>query len=250
DDSDDYRLIPLIIDDAGPNFEGDDMYALESWGDAENGSGDLEHSVSGGNDDPFTDWVYWYQPIDTSPGEACYLEAEAAMLAGDYDYTHVDEEIMARTVLVNWNGGSEPPFNQDCPEQGTVFRITTSKPLTEDDVYTFRTIAPAKDTLTAGREFLKNIKVVPNPLFINHNRNILTGEAKITFTHLPTTCTIRIFNLAAERVRRIDKDDPITSVYEWDLQNDSGRKVANGIYIWYLESEYGTKQGKMAIFRD
>ena len=81
DPSDDYRMVPYIIDDAGAypdhSGEGDNIFDLESWGDATNGGGDLEHSVSGGNNDPFTDWVYWYRPEDTSPGEAGYKAAES-----------------------------------------------------------------------------------------------------------------------------------------------------------------------------
>ncbi len=128
DPSDDFRLVPFIIDDGA-----DDVYGLESWG-CRLGTfgGDAEHSVDGGDDDPFTDWVYWMIPTDQTPGEDGYLAEETAMLAGGYDASGIQEEVLARAVLVNWNAGEAPPFNQDVPELGTVFRITTGKGLVAD----------------------------------------------------------------------------------------------------------------------
>jgi hypothetical protein len=131
DPSDDVRLIPLIIDDGEDN-----IYSLESWGTEANGGGDLEHSASGADDDPFTDWVYWYNPTDMSPGEAGYLVNEADMLDGMYSYGELDDEVFARTVLINWNGGDAPPFTQAGPEQGTIFRILTSKSAITPDTFT------------------------------------------------------------------------------------------------------------------
>ena len=149
DPSDDVRLVPYIIDDAGDGFEGDDIYALESWGcltdtipggTMTRSGGDGEHSASNGDNDPWTDWVYWNLPVDQTPGEAGYLAAEADMLAAAYDGSMIEHEIIARTVLVNWNGHVSandtltypPVFTQEVPEQGTIFRITTRKFLPPD----------------------------------------------------------------------------------------------------------------------
>ncbi|MDH4035602.1 MAG: dockerin type I domain-containing protein, partial [candidate division Zixibacteria bacterium] len=135
DPSDDIRLIPLIID-----WNENNIYNLENWGSGPGGtcSGACEHSVSDGDDDPFTDWVYWYTSTDMSPGEAGYLEAEADMLDGNgYSFANLADEVFARTVLVSWNGGETPPFDQECPEQGTVFRILTPDLELDADLFTF-----------------------------------------------------------------------------------------------------------------
>ncbi|MCK4371730.1 MAG: hypothetical protein KAW61_01230, partial [candidate division Zixibacteria bacterium] len=145
DPSDDVRLVPFIIDDANTDWSGDDIYALESWGSDADGtcSGDCEHSASGDDNDPFTDWVYWYNPLDMTPGEAGYLANEAQMLAGTFNDSLLGDEVFARTVLVNWNGGVTPPFNQDCPEKGTVFRIRTRDLTTvPTDKFTFTATPP------------------------------------------------------------------------------------------------------------
>lgn len=138
DPSDDVRMTPWILE-----WDEDNIYQLDNWGDSYNGSGGFEHSVSDGNDDPYTDWIYWILPTDDSPGESGYLADVATfdlinMTPGSYAYD--GEEYIARTVLVNWNGGSQPPFNQDLPEQGTVFRILTQKTIPEDTFHFTQTI--------------------------------------------------------------------------------------------------------------
>ena len=60
--------------------------------------GELEDS--GALNDPGTDWVYWRNPNDTSPGTAGYDAAVAA----NYDYdTQTGAEVMASTIWNNWN---------------------------------------------------------------------------------------------------------------------------------------------------
>lgn len=141
DSADDLRLIPIIYD------VGDDTtYNLESWGTSTIGSGGYEHSASDGDDDPYTDWVYWYLPDDTTPGESGYLAAEPEILSGNY-YGPLENEIMSRTVLINLDGGTEPAFNQDLPEVGTVFRIRTDKTVAED---TFSFTASPPPVVTYG----------------------------------------------------------------------------------------------------
>ena len=145
--SDDVRMVVWQLD-----FGNDYTYNLESWGcssDSIFGPAGGEHSASGGDNDPFTDWIYWLYPVDSTPGDAGYQTRAAEMLAGTYDFG--DEETIARTVLINWNGGYAPPFNQSLPEPGTVFRLRTPKALTPD---TFTFTAAVPPTVTAGAEDL------------------------------------------------------------------------------------------------
>jgi len=132
DPSDDLRLIPWVLGDctgdgAADNFE----YDISQYGSAGDGSchDGCEHSVSIGDDDPYTDWVYWRLPSDTTPGEAGYLEFEAAMKDIPQIWPGYELAVMDRIVLVNWNGGVTPPFNQDLPEQGTIFRLRAQPPV-------------------------------------------------------------------------------------------------------------------------
>lgn len=253
DASDDVRLIPLIIDDANPDWSGDNIYALESWGSDADGtcSGDCEHSVSGGDNDPFTDWVYWYTPADMSPGEAGYLECEADFL-GAKTYEFVMDEVFARTVLVNWNGGVEPPFNQDVPEQGTIFRISTAKPNGAVDSYTFTTFGYEPSVATSGSESLLDaIKAVPNPYYLFSNYDASLYNRLMKFINLPAECTIEIYNLGGDLVRTVKKEDLAATELTWDLLNTSGVPVGSGIYIYVVNApDFGQKIGKIAIFTE
>ena len=122
---------------------------MESWGCVNDVTfgGFGEHSASGGDNDPFTDLIYWFMPVDTTWGDQGYQQRALEMLAGTYDYT--DEEVMARTVLINWNGGDAPPFNQNLPEPGTILRIRTPN---EVPVDTFDFTATPPPTILVGTE--------------------------------------------------------------------------------------------------
>jgi hypothetical protein len=106
DDSDDVRLVPVMA---------------ERQGDTNPGTFDIggDHVVSGGDNDPFTDTFYWFEPIEQSPGEAGYQKFLT-------DQSKIGHEIFGRMVLVNWNGGLQPPW-VEMPEEGTVFQILTRK---------------------------------------------------------------------------------------------------------------------------
>ena len=142
DPSDDLRLIPwvwgdIIGDGSSDNF----VYDLSQYGSALDGTchDGCEHSVSAGDNDPYTDWVYWRLPEDDTPGQAGYMAFEAAMKSDPYSWPGNELPIMDRTVLINWNGGVTPPFNQELPEQGTVFRLKTTG-LVSGEAFTFKAI--------------------------------------------------------------------------------------------------------------
>ncbi len=171
DTSDDVRLIPWMIDNSRSG-----TFNLESWGDSSTapqgfvvGDPATEHSASGGFNDPFTDWVYWFMPVDSSPGEAGYQEFEDSILIDAVSYSGPGTELMARTVLINWNGGIAPPFTQDLPEQGTIFRITT---INQVDIDTFTFTATPPPTITAGAE---DLSVYSKYKLINKSGNTYNG---------------------------------------------------------------------------
>ncbi|UCE25440.1 MAG: T9SS type A sorting domain-containing protein, partial [Candidatus Zixiibacteriota bacterium] len=150
DPTDDVRLVPQILE---REYPASNTFALDNWGCFVSmfHSGLGEHSASGDDDDPYTDVVYWLLPVDDSPGEAGYLACEETMEAGELNYALIDGEVIARTVLINWNGGYEPPFNQALPEVGTVFRLVTKK-VTEPTTDLFEFTSTQPPFVTAGAE--------------------------------------------------------------------------------------------------
>lgn len=217
DPSDDYRMFPIVID-----FGGDQTFNLES----------ADHSGSGALNDPFTDWVYWYNPTgdtpDEAPGDAGYQAIATAIQNGTYDGS-TGAEVMARMVLINWNGGTAPPYNQDLPEDGTIFRITSTKPNTEFDVFAFTAPSVTKSNALAKADVQK-VNVFPNPYYASNSLELNRFNRFVTFTHLPKHAEIRIFNLAGIQVRKLNKSDD-SQFFKWDLKNEKNLPVASGMYI-------------------
>jgi hypothetical protein len=67
---------------------------------------------------------------------------------------------------------------------------------------------------------------------------------------MPNQAKIRIFNLAGQLVRVLDKSDQSTFL-RWDLKNQSNYPAASGMYIAYIEvPNVGTKVLKMAVIQE
>ncbi|MFK7845395.1 MAG: T9SS type A sorting domain-containing protein [Rhodothermales bacterium] len=111
DPGDDYRMIPMMCEESCE--AGIDNFAFDIAND---------HQVSGGNDDPYSDWISWFKPADNgaSPGEQGYRD----FFFGD---AGLGDEVFSRMVLVQWNGGDTPPYEVTLPEPGTIFRIQLSR---------------------------------------------------------------------------------------------------------------------------
>jgi hypothetical protein len=145
-----------------------------------------------------------------------------------------------------------PVFSQDLPEPGTVFRISTFKPLALSDEYAFSSASYAPTVASSGSEnLLDRIKAVPNPYYLNSTYDANVTNRRMKFTNLPEECTITIYNLAGEFVFRVTKNDATTSEAIWALTNEANIPVGSGIYIYVVEAPgFGQKIGKMAIFTE
>jgi hypothetical protein len=229
DASDDYRLFPYLIDS-----DADGVFNLST----------IDHVVSGGDNDPETDWFYWAQPADQTPGQAGYNVMANDVQTNTLGHVYLGPttsgtDIMRRMVLVNWNGGSVSdvtfPANMDAvmPETGTVFRIISTKPNRASDVFEFTAPAP-----TAGKTQEKlsaeKVGVYPNPYYAYNPAETNRFARFVTFNNLPPVAKVRIFNLAGQLVRVLDKNDA-SQFLRWDLTNASSFPVASGMYIAHVE---------------
>ena len=135
----------------------------------------------------------------------------------------------------------------ELPEEGTVIRIETFKPLVNGDQYT---AAPEKadfNNTESAKDKIDKISVFPNPYFGGNDLERSLGERIIRFTGLPKEVTIRIYTLAGVFVRRIDKSD-LSQYIDWDLRTEAGSPIASGIYIAHLDMPgIGTKILKIAV---
>jgi len=279
DTTDDLQLCPVMLEDPNGNAPGSyDNQIFEITSE--------DHSMSGGDNDPQTDAVYWHLPpgaTATSSGRAMYNTWATNLLANPA-LTNLgtlgDVPVIRRTVLVDYNAGSvsDPTFpanvpaNKRLPEAGTIFRITTAKPNSVSDGFVFNETAPtratSKSALKAG---LKNILVVPNPYYGRSTYQLSLFDKRIKFTNLPGHCTIKVFTVNGDLVNTIVHDSqsnndqvntsPLnlsfqatgteTSTETWNLQNTGGKFVASGIYVALIEAPgIGRTTVKFAVIQE
>lgn len=101
------------------------------------------------------------------------------------------------------------------------------------------------------------IRVVPNPYVVRAVWDRSRDYRKIMFTHLPDSCTIRIFNLSGDLIRVLAHPTPGVSnttelggMESWDLLTKNDQWAASGIYVYQITTPRGqTKVGKFAIIR-
>ncbi len=237
--ADDYQMYANILDvDSSYTFN----LLTQAGTDAHDfGGGGATHSISGGANDPFTDWIYWVRPSNTAPGHAGYdaivAQVQSDIAAGLKPYlgAGTDGDVMRRMVLVGWNFGTvaSGAYRQQMPEVGTIFRILTNKPNISSDIFTV-SVPGNSYSAEAAKAEISAINVFPNPYYGVNPQEIDKYQRFVTFSHLPAKATIRIFNLAGVMVRRIDRYS--TSQFEkWDLKNEDGLPVGSGMYIAHIE---------------
>lgn len=76
---------------------------------------------------------------------------------------------------------------------------------------------------------------------------------QVTFYNVPDTCTVSIWSLDGDLVRRIkhssEPGGSEATVVRWDLITRNTQSVKSGIYIWSVESRLGTDVGKLVIIK-
>jgi hypothetical protein len=237
DPSDDYRLIPAIID------WDDDGFNLQNF----------DSSISSASNDPESDWIYWYKPIDTTPGESGYDTWAAAALGGDVT-GQIAAQLISRSVVVNWNGGDvtavPPVYNQDMPEEGTIFRLESTKPNQPGDNFSFssaglgaRDMSPAEATAA-----VKEIGIVPNPYKGASAYEVSQLTDQVRFTNMPNQATIRVFTLNGTLIRTLIKNSP-ERTFAWDLTTEEELPIASGMYIIHVQTDLGDQVLKFGVIK-
>jgi hypothetical protein len=88
----------------------------------------------------------------------------------------------------------------------------------------------------AAKDALDLINVVPNPYYAYSEYEKSALENVVKITNLPVRCTVSIYSINGSLVRRIEKDNDVTSV-DWDLKNVSRIPIASGMYIIHVNAE-------------
>ncbi len=126
--------------------------------------------------------------------------------------------------------------------------IIATNVITPADKYEFTVPASGFDE-NRIKEDIEKINVFPNPYYGVNPNEINKYQRYVTFNHLPKKATIRVFNLAGQLVKTVKKDDN-SQFAKWNLQNESDLPVASGLYIVYIDTDYGTKVLKVSIIQE
>ena len=133
------------------------------------------------------------------------------------------------------------------PVVGDVFTLTGAPMNSPSDVFTFKVdgVNPA-----AAKTDLKNVKVVPNPYFAQYSPSVETGEGQsvLEFQNLPEKCTVRIYTLAGDLVKTLNHTDG-TGTERWNLQSVDRQQIASGMYVYHVDSPFGTHMGRFAVVK-
>ncbi|MEA1875327.1 MAG: hypothetical protein U9N86_00550, partial [Bacteroidota bacterium] len=79
------------------------------------------------------------------------------------------------------------------------------------------------------------IRVVPNPYYGYSSYELSQLSNMVKVTNLPMTCTVSIYSLNGNLIRRFTKDSDQTFL-EWDIKNQYGIPIASGVYIFHIDA--------------
>jgi hypothetical protein len=209
DPSDDVRYFPWLLDD-----NENDIFDFK-----------LDHQASGGNNDPYSDWIYFMQPgPNPPPGEQAYFDLLAQIMIDPQNWSgEVEIEHFARLVLMNWNQMQGSGGVEEMPETGTVFRIEWDKSLT-----------PGADEFVIDQAVdVEDYKPLPEKFVLEQNYpNPFNPSTTIKFS-LPekSNVNLSIYNILGQRVATLINDEMESGVHEVIFD---ASKIASGVYFYQL----------------
>lgn len=138
--------------------------------------------------------------------------------------------------------------------EGDQLIIRTKKPYRREDLFEF-SLEQAYVNEDSIKNALDKVKVVPNPygiasLYTFKDEYGGHGDG-IRFIHVPQGSKIRIYSVNGSFIKELVHEGSLEDgTVFWDLKNKDGKKIAYGVYVYYLDAGvYGTKTGKFAIIR-
>ena len=135
--------------------------------------------------------------------------------------------------------------------------MISTKPYRLGDEYYFSTPVPDVDEQMASDQ-LSEIRVVPNPYIaatqfeaplppgITSGR----GERMVEFQNLPLGSKVKIYTARGQHIKTLNHDSGIHSgTIAWNLKTKENLDAAFGVYFYVVESDYGSKEGKLALIK-
>ena len=246
DPNDDQQLLPYVFD-----LDGNGQWNLLSE----------DHEASSADNDPWTDPVYWVRPPEGFTYNTWMDDVENGSHAPEIWSSGDKNNVLSRTVFINWNGTNpgttvaDPTFpanvNQVRPEDGTIFRLITNKINNSDSQ--FEVVSPGPPDLLNTKLSEANFNKVgvwPNPYYAWHDLQFTSGGF-MEFINLPKLdvngrIPVKIYSLNGDLVRNLIYEGE-SGTLRWFLDNDSNQKIATGVYFAYLKHRSTSRIIKMLV---
>lgn len=123
-----------------------------------------------------------------------------------------------------------------------------------------RHVASSDEAVVPGTspvDGIGQVYVVPNPYYGNAQWDLTPNPSDPTGTHvdfmnLPKgPWTVRIYTLAGDLVRTLRNDSGANvGQVKWDLVSRNGQDIVTGVYLYSVESRYGSQVGKFVILQE
>jgi len=163
------------------------------------------------------------------------------------------------TQSATWEFNFFPPATGDTilPIGGDIFYISTTRPFSSNDEYTFKTIGSTINSAVATSS-LGDISAVPNPYVVtnaleplDHQNPRDRGPRRMYFNHLPMECTIRVYTITGELVKKLEHNSSMDDGKKyWDLTTDDNFPIAFGVYVYHVDAgEIGEKIGRFSVIK-
>ena len=106
----------------------------------------------------------------------------------------------------------------------------------------FSTWAKATITLVSAvvSTNLDGVRIHPNPVRVSR------GDVSVIIDQMPANSQVKLFTVSGHWIKTLDAPSGFVS---WDLTNDSGDRVASGIYLYLIDSPAGKKTGQIHIVK-
>jgi hypothetical protein len=162
-----------------------------------------------------------------------------------------DGAIIDDTLPLMWVLTANLRSATDVIDDGDAFQFVWANPAIPNDVFVFDTDALVRGNTALAAGGMNAIRAVPNPYYTRSSYELDPFNRVIRFMNLPEVCTVRIFNLAGQLVRRLEKTDPNTSILNWNVLTENGLPVGSGVYIFHVQAPgAGEYRSKLVVFME
>ncbi len=246
DDRNNYSPEYLAVINISHNARGDLLRTISRANPALNKEFDDRYNRSGIQPYPSHDVILDITDlISTSPGDTYTLKIYD-LANGEFYPNSFGDSGTATIGTVNkfWiEDYTAAGSNYSTQTPGAIYKSsdTPTSTINGNDVFLYVVTGTSTGTIPIDDEIPK-VQVYPNPVKA-------IEDGKITFNKLTPDCTLQIFTVSGQLIFEYINEDDSTS-FDWVLENVAGKKIAAGIYVFYIFDENGLEQtGKIGIVK-